>query len=48
MVAADALAIVVGRILGRRLPERAIRYGASVLFAICGLWLLLDAVRQLG
>lgn len=47
MVAADALAIGVGRILGRRLPERAIRYGASVLFAICGLWLLLDAVRQL-
>ncbi|MEO3743315.1 TMEM165/GDT1 family protein [Plantactinospora sp. B5E13] len=47
MVAADALAIAVGRILGRRLPERAIRYGASVLFAICGLWLLLDAVRQL-
>ena len=47
MVAADALAIGVGRILGRRLPERAIRYGASVLFAICGLWLLLDAIQQL-
>ncbi|WP_422769269.1 TMEM165/GDT1 family protein [Plantactinospora sp. WMMC1484] len=47
MVAADALAIGVGRILGRRLPERTIRYGASALFGICGLWLLLDAVRQL-
>ncbi|MEE6259727.1 TMEM165/GDT1 family protein [Plantactinospora sonchi] len=47
MVAADALAIAVGRILGRRLPERTIRYGASVLFAICGLWLLFDAIRQL-
>ncbi|MBF9131930.1 TMEM165/GDT1 family protein [Plantactinospora sp. S1510] len=47
MVAADALAIGVGRALGRRLPDRAIRYGASVLFAICGLWLLLDGIRQL-
>lgn len=47
MVAADALAIILGRVLGRRLPERAIRYGASALFAICGLWLLVDAVHQL-
>ena len=47
MVAADALAIMVGRMLGRRLPERTIRYGAAVLFAICGLWLILEAVRQL-
>ncbi|GAB3809005.1 TMEM165/GDT1 family protein [Micromonospora zhanjiangensis] len=47
MVAADALAILVGRALGRRLPERTIRYGAAVLFAICGLWLILDAVGQL-
>jgi putative Ca2+/H+ antiporter (TMEM165/GDT1 family) len=47
MVAADALAIGVGRALGRRLPDKAIRYGASTLFAICGLWLLLDGIRQL-
>ncbi len=47
MVVADALAIMVGRILGRRLPDRIIRYGAAVLFAICGLWLILDAVREL-
>ena len=32
MVAADALAILVGRLLGRHLPERAIKYGASGLF----------------
>ncbi|MBE1490147.1 TMEM165/GDT1 family protein [Plantactinospora soyae] len=48
MVAADALAIGVGRALGRRMPEKAIRYGASALFAICGLWLLLDGIRQLA
>jgi putative Ca2+/H+ antiporter (TMEM165/GDT1 family) len=47
MVAADALAILLGRMLGRRLPERTIRYGAAALFAVCGLWLILDAVGQL-
>lgn len=48
MVAADALAILVGRLLGRKLPERTVRYGAAVLFAGCGLWLILDAVGQFG
>ncbi len=47
MVAADALAIMVGRLLGRHLPEKAIRYGAAVLFAISGLWLILEAVNEL-
>ncbi|SCL45437.1 Putative Ca2+/H+ antiporter, TMEM165/GDT1 family [Micromonospora citrea] len=47
MVAADALAILVGRMLGRKLPEKTIKYGAAVLFAICGLWLILEAVAQL-
>ncbi len=32
MVAADALAIVVGRQLGARLPDRAIRIGAALAF----------------
>lgn len=44
MVAADALAIVVGRQLGTRLPERAVRYGAAALFVIFGGWLLVDAL----
>ncbi|HEX6338539.1 MAG TPA: TMEM165/GDT1 family protein [Jiangellaceae bacterium] len=44
MVAADALAIVIGRQLGTRLPERAVRYGAAALFAIFGGWLLVDAL----
>ncbi|GAA3288922.1 TMEM165/GDT1 family protein [Dactylosporangium vinaceum] len=47
MVAADALAIVVGRQLGRHLPEKAIRYGAAVLFVIFGVWLLIEALREL-
>lgn len=47
MVAADALAILVGRKLGRHLPERVIAVGAAVLFFAGGLWLLHDAVDQL-
>jgi putative Ca2+/H+ antiporter (TMEM165/GDT1 family) len=46
MVAADALAIVIGRQLGARLPERAVRYGAAVLFTIFGGWLLVDALTR--
>lgn len=45
MVAADALAIVVGRQLGTRLPERSIRYGAAMLFVIFGVWLLIESLR---
>lgn len=47
MVAADALAIVVGRMLGRRLPERVIAYGAAALFVLFGCWLLVEAVLEL-
>jgi Ca2+/H+ antiporter, TMEM165/GDT1 family len=47
MVAADALAILVGRLLGRHLPEKAIRYGAAALFAIFGIWLIVEAIAEL-
>ena len=47
MVAADALAIVVGRHLGRHLPERVIKYGAAALFFIFGIWLMAEAIHQL-
>ncbi len=42
MVLADALAIGVGAVLGRALPERAIRYGAAALFALFGLALVAE------
>ncbi|MQY06157.1 TMEM165/GDT1 family protein [Actinomadura macrotermitis] len=45
MVAADALAIVVGRQLGKRLPERFIKYGAAAGFAIFGVLLIVEGVR---
>ncbi|TCB94354.1 TMEM165/GDT1 family protein [Micromonospora zingiberis] len=47
MVAADALAIIVGRLLGRKLPERTIKYGAAALFALSGIWLIIEAVAEL-
>jgi Ca2+/H+ antiporter, TMEM165/GDT1 family len=43
MIAADGLAILVGRALGRRLPSRAIRIGAATLFFVFGAWLAVEA-----
>jgi Ca2+/H+ antiporter, TMEM165/GDT1 family len=43
MVAADAIAIGVGRVAGDRLPERAIRIGAAALFALIGIASLVEA-----
>lgn len=38
MVASDALAILLGRWLGRQLPERAVRWGAGAIFLVFGAW----------
>lgn len=43
ITASGALAVIVGRTLGTRLPRRATRIAASVLFAVFGLLLLADA-----
>ena len=48
MVAADALAIGVGALLGRKLPERVIKYGAAAAFAIFGLVLIAEGAGWLG
>jgi Ca2+/H+ antiporter, TMEM165/GDT1 family len=47
MVAADALAIGIGALLGRRLPEKAVRIGACVLFLIFGVLLIIEALGAL-
>jgi putative Ca2+/H+ antiporter (TMEM165/GDT1 family) len=44
MVVADGLAIVVGRMLGAKLPERAIRIGAAVSFFVFATIMLIDAI----
>jgi Ca2+/H+ antiporter, TMEM165/GDT1 family len=47
MVAADALAILAGALLGRHLPERATKYGAAALFAIFGFLLVAEGAGWL-
>jgi Ca2+/H+ antiporter, TMEM165/GDT1 family len=42
MVLADGVAIVVGRLLHRRLPERFLHGVAALLFLLFGLWMLFD------
>ncbi|GAB76753.1 Putative Ca2+/H+ antiporter, TMEM165/GDT1 family [Austwickia chelonae] len=48
MVAADALAIVVGAVLGRKLPEKVIKIGAAAAFAIFGLLLIAEGLGVFG
>ena len=44
MVAADAIAIGIGAVIGTRLPERAIRIGATIAFLVFGVLLIADAL----
>jgi len=45
MVAADALAIVVGAQVGKRLPERSVKIGAALSFVVFGVLLIAEGVR---
>jgi len=45
MVAADALAIVIGQQLGKRLPERAVRIGAAITFVVFGVLMIIEGLR---
>lgn len=45
MVLADGLAIIIGSVFGRRLPERQIKIGAASLFVLFGILLLYGALR---
>jgi len=44
MVAADAIAIAIGAILGTRLPERAIKIFATLAFVVFGVLLLAEGL----
>jgi putative Ca2+/H+ antiporter (TMEM165/GDT1 family) len=43
MVIADGLAIIVGKVMGKRLPERVIKYGAALIFIASGLFTIWEA-----
>jgi Ca2+/H+ antiporter, TMEM165/GDT1 family len=45
MVVADAIAIGIGKALGTRLPDRAIRIGAAVAFVVFGVILIVEGLR---
>ncbi|MBI2469972.1 MAG: TMEM165/GDT1 family protein [Planctomycetes bacterium] len=45
MVAADAVAIVVGIIAGKKLPEKLIKYVSTSIFIIFGVLIIIDAIR---
>jgi putative Ca2+/H+ antiporter (TMEM165/GDT1 family) len=45
MTLANALAVVVGRAMGTRLPQKTIRIGAAVLFFIFAIVLVVDVIR---
>lgn len=44
MVIADGLAILIGKILGKRLPKNLIKYGAAAIFILSGLYSLYGAL----
>ncbi len=44
MVVADALAIWVGIVAGKRLPERAVKLAAAAIFLVTGVYTILQAV----
>jgi putative Ca2+/H+ antiporter (TMEM165/GDT1 family) len=43
MVIADGIAILVGKFLGKRLPERWIKYGGALIFIVSGIYTLAGA-----
>ncbi|MCL4500273.1 MAG: TMEM165/GDT1 family protein [Deltaproteobacteria bacterium] len=47
MVLSDGLAIWVGQVLGRHLPERAIQVGAATIFFAVGLYYALQGISLL-
>ena len=43
MVAADGLAILIGKMAGKKLPENLIKYGAAAIFLLSGFYSLYEA-----
>ena len=47
MVISDGLAIIVGQVLGKRLPEKAIKIGAAMIFFGFGAWRAIEGALAL-
>ncbi|GAA4951585.1 TMEM165/GDT1 family protein [Streptomonospora halophila] len=48
MVVADALAIALAAVLGKKLPERAVQIGAALLFFLAGGAMVVEGVRAVA
>ena len=48
MVLADALAIMVGKYLGKTLPEKIVKTGAAVIFFLFGLLSMIEGGKNFG
>jgi putative Ca2+/H+ antiporter (TMEM165/GDT1 family) len=46
LMASNALAIIAGKLMGRRLPEKNLRYGTAIVFVASGLLALFEAYRH--
>ena len=46
MVIADGFAIIAGKVLGKRLPEKLIKYGAALIFVLSGVYTLVAAFSR--
>jgi putative Ca2+/H+ antiporter (TMEM165/GDT1 family) len=43
MVLADAIAIIIGKVIGKQLPENLIKYGAAAIFLLSGIYTFYEA-----
>ena len=44
MIIADGFGIIVGTVLGKRIPEKTIKWVAAIVFILCGVWGLWDCL----
>lgn len=46
MVIADGIAIIVGKVMGKKLPEKLIKYGSAAVFILSGIYSLYQAFAK--
>ncbi|HEY9679527.1 MAG TPA: TMEM165/GDT1 family protein [Drouetiella sp.] len=44
MYLADLIAVICGRVIGKNLPEKAVRYGSSAIFIGAGIWTIAETL----
>lgn len=47
MIISDAIGIMIGNLLGKKIPEKAVKWFAAVIFILFGLWGLYEYVPDL-